>query len=121
MTTTAKRLLFWIPRILCLVFAAFISIFALDVFGEGLGFWRTSLALLMHLIPTFLILIVLAVSWRWEWVGAILFTALALLYLFTSWGQLHWSAYVVISGPLCLLGVLFLLNWVWRAELRYKS
>lgn len=72
----------------------------------------------MHLVPTFLILIVLAVSWRWEWVGGVLFTALALLYLVTSWGRLHWSAYAVISGPLCLLGVLFLLNWLWRAELR---
>ncbi len=66
MTTTSKRALFWIPRALCLVFAAFISIFALDVFGEGLRGWQTALALLMHLIPTFLILIVLAVSWRWN-------------------------------------------------------
>jgi hypothetical protein len=109
------------PRILCLMFAAFISLFALDVFDEGLGVWKTALALLMHLIPTFLILIVLAVSWRWEWVGAVLFTALALLYLFTSWGRLHWSAYVVISGPLCLVAALFLLNWLWRAELRASS
>ena len=121
MTTTSKRALFWMPRILCLMFAAFISLFALDVFQEGLGVWRTALALLMHLIPTFLILIVLAISWRWEWVGAVLFTALALLYLVTSWGRLHWSAYAVISGPLCLLGVLFLVNWIWRAELRCKT
>ena len=121
MTTTSKRALFWMPRILCLVFAGFISLFALDVFQEGLGAWRTTLALLMHLIPTFLILIVLAVSWRWEWVGALLFTGLALLYLLTSWGRLHWSAYVVISGPLFLLGVLFLLNWIWRAELGCKT
>jgi hypothetical protein len=121
MTTTSKRALFWIPRILCLVFAAFISLFALDVFEEGLGVWRTALALLMHLIPTFLILVVLAVSWRWEWVGGVLFTALALLYLVLFWGRFHWSAYAMISGPLCLVGVLFLLNWVWRADLRYKS
>ena len=121
MTTTSKRVLFWIPRLLCLAFAAFISLFALDVFGEGLGVWRTTLALLMHLIPTFLILIVLAVSWRWEWVGAVLFTALALLYLILFWGRFHWSAYAAISGPLCLVGVLFLLNWLWKAELRCKS
>ena len=36
MKTTPKRLLFWTPRILCLLFAGFISLFALDVF-EGQG------------------------------------------------------------------------------------
>jgi hypothetical protein len=64
MTTPPKQLLFWSPRILCLLFAAFISIFAADVLGEGYGFWKTILALLIHLIPTWLVLIVLAVSWR---------------------------------------------------------
>src|SRR4051812_19280627 len=109
MTTTSKSALFWIPRLLCLVFAVFISLFALDVFEERLGVWRTALAFLMHLIPTFLILVVLAVSWRWEWVGAVLFTALAVLYIVLAWGRFHWSAYALISGPLCLIGVLFLL------------
>ena len=116
-----KRLLFWTPRILTILFAAFISIFALDVFGEGYGFWKTILALLMHLIPTGIILIVLAMSWRWEWVGAILFTALGAFYLTKFWGRFHWSAYLCISGPLFLIGVLFLLNWRYKRELRAGS
>ena len=49
--------------------------------------------------------------------GGVLFTALALLYLVLFWGRFHWSAYAMISGPLCLVGVLFLLNWLWRADL----
>ena len=116
-----KRILFWAPRILGILFAAFISIFALDVFGEGYGFWKTILALLMHLIPTGIILIVLAMSWRWEWVGGILFPALGVLYLVWSWGRFPWSVYLVMSGPLVLVGVLFLLNWVYRRELRASS
>jgi hypothetical protein len=118
MKRPVKRLLFWTPRVLCILYAVFISLFALDVFGEGYGFWGTMLALLMHLIPTFVILIVLAISWRWEWVGGILFIALGVLYLAMSWGRLHWSAYLLISGPLFLVGVLFLINWLYRAELR---
>jgi hypothetical protein len=118
MKRPVKRLLFWAPRILCILFAVFVSLFALDVFGEGYGFWGTMLALLMHLIPTFVILIVLAISWRWEWVGGIMFIALGVLYLVTSWGRFHWSAYLLISGPLFLVGVLFLINWLYRAELR---
>jgi len=118
MKRPVKRLLFWAPRILCILFAVFVSLFALDVFGEDYGFWGTILALLMHLIPTGVILIVLAISWRWEWVGGVLFIALGVLYLVLAWGRLHWSAYLVISGPLFLVGVLFLINWLYRAELR---
>ena len=103
---------------LCLLFAVFLSLFALDVFGEHLGFWKTTAALFIHLIPTWIVLAVLAVTWRWEWVGAILFNGLALFYLIAFGGRFHWSAYVVISGSLSLIGVLFLLNWTYRKELR---
>ena len=40
MKSISKRLLYWVPRILAILFATFISIFALDVFGEHLPFWR---------------------------------------------------------------------------------
>ena len=66
-----KPLLFWTPRVLCLLFAVFLSLFALDVFNEGYGFWKTILALFMHLVPTSIVLAVLAISWRWEWAGAL--------------------------------------------------
>jgi hypothetical protein len=121
MKATSKRLLFWTPRVLCLLFAAFISIFALDVFEEGFGGWKTVVALLMHLIPTFLVLLVLAVSWRWEWVGALLFGGLAVGYVALFWGRFHWSAYAAISGPLCLVGLLFFFNWLCRGELHSHS
>jgi hypothetical protein len=121
MKTPMKRFLFWTPRMLCLLFAAFISLFALDVFAEHHGFWNTTLALLMHLIPTGILLAILAVSWRWEWVGGLVFPALGAVYLITAWGKFHWSAYAIISGSLFLLGALFLLGWSQRAELRAET
>ncbi len=121
MNMNMKRVLFWTPRVLCILFAIFLSVFALDVFSEGYGLWKTIGALLLHLIPTFIVVIVLVIAWRWEWVGAILFSALALFYLATTWGRYHWSAYVSISGPLFLIGILFLLNWRYRAEVRKRQ
>ena len=73
MKNGAQRLLLWMPRFLFLLLAAFISIFAVDVFGAGNGFWKTVVALGLHLVPTALILIALAISWRRPWAGAILF------------------------------------------------
>jgi hypothetical protein len=112
-----KRIVFWMPRILCVLFAVFVSLFALDVFGEGYGFWETLVALLMHLIPTGIVLISLAIAWRWEWIGAILFVALGIWYIIMAWGKFDWITYLLISGPLFLIGALFLVNWLFPAEL----
>ncbi len=120
MNKGVKRALFWTPRVLCIIFAVFLSLFALDVFGKEHGFWETTLALLIHLLPVYLVVAALVIAWRWEWIGAILFVALALFYLLWFWGRFHWSAYVVISGSLFMLAVLFLLNWIFRAELRTR-
>ena len=114
----ARHWLFWSPRALCILFAVFISMFALDVFGEGQGFWQTTIALLFHLIPTALIVVALALAWRWEWLGAVLFFLLALGYVAMVGLCRPWSWYAFISGPLLLVAVLFLLNWIYRKELR---
>ena len=119
MEESVKRLLFWTPRILCIAFAVFVSLFALDVFGEGYKFFETVLLFLIHLIPTGILLIALVVSWRCEWIGAIAFTALGVLYIVMFWDrEFSWSVYVMMSGPLFLLGILFLINWLCRKQLR---
>jgi hypothetical protein len=115
------KILFWAPRILCLLFAAFISLFALDVFDAGYGFWGTVLALLIHLVPTWLVLISLAIAWRWEWIGAILFVVLGAWYIIEAWGKFTWVTYLMISGPAFLIGALFLFNWLFRAQLRRST
>jgi len=102
----------WPARILTILFAGFISIFALDVFSEGLDFWNTIPALLLHLTPAFIILFILWLSWNRSWPGAIFFPLLGLVYLITAWGKFHWTAYAVISGPLFLLGVLYFISWI---------
>jgi hypothetical protein len=121
MKKPVKWVVFWTPRIVCVLFAIFISLFALDVFGEAYGFWETIVAFLIHLIPTGIILVVLAIAWRWEWIGAALFVGLGVWYLLMAWGKFGWPTYLVIAGPLFLLGTLFMLNWLYRAELRSST
>ncbi len=58
-----NKILYWTPRVLGILFAVFISIFALDVFGEY-GFPEVLVALFMHLIPTFLVVGVLLIAWK---------------------------------------------------------
>jgi hypothetical protein len=113
-----KQFLFWSPRVLTIPFALFVSLFALDVFDEGYGFWGTVVALFMHLIPTWIVLVILCLSWRWEWIGAVLIVALGLLYAYWAVGRGHPEWTVPMSGPLFLVGGLFLLNWLYREQVR---
>jgi hypothetical protein len=115
-----KRFLYRAPRVLGVLFALFISLFALDVFGEGHSIWQTILALLIHLVPVYILVIVLVIAWKWEWVGAVAFAALAVLYVVAAWGSFHWSAYAAISGPLVVLSALFLVGWIHRKQIRSR-
>jgi len=117
MSPVARRLLFWAPRILCIAFAIFLSLFALDIFEEGHCFGQIALALLIHMIPTFILLAVIFVAWRWEWAGAVLFAAAAALYAAKVLPK-HPSWAAIISVPLLVIASLFLANWLKRSELR---
>ncbi len=119
MSFNRKKWVFWTPRVGVLAFAAFLSIFALDVFEEGLGFWRTALALVMHLIPVFAVLLVAALAWRWEWVGTVFLTLLGGLHIwFATQRHLAPVAQAAIAGPLFVLAALFLWGWLDRRKPR---
>jgi hypothetical protein len=112
MTTAAPRFLFWAPRILGSLFAIFLSVFALDAFQDGRSLWSNALALLMHLLPTALVALLVALAWRHELFGAIVFSCLGVLYIVWARGRFNWLAYAFIAGPLFVVGSLFLASWV---------
>jgi hypothetical protein len=118
MRRTANRLLDWAPRALGIAYALFISVFALDVFGENLPFGKLVLALAIHLIPTGMILVVLAFGWKWEWLGSAGFITLGLLYMWTTRLRFPAIVYLTISGPAFAIGLLFLANWFRRRKAR---
>jgi hypothetical protein len=72
--------------------------------------WRKLLALLIHLIPSFIITISLIIAWKKEFMGAMLFFSLALGYILMAWSRLNIYTVLLIAGPLILIGVLFLIN-----------
>jgi len=101
----------WVPRACALCFAAFLALFALDVLGTGLGFWASLGVIALHLVPTAVVLAVLALAWRHEVAGSIAYLALAAGYLIMAAGRFHWSVIAAISGSLAGLGILFFASW----------
>ena len=110
-----KQLIFWSPRILAVLYAMFISLFALDVFSEGTGFWQTVGALALHLIPTGIVVGLLVLSLRRERLGGALFVLTGIVYAIPAMAHLHTAVVLVIAGPLFAIGILFLLNGSIRA------
>lgn len=102
-----KTWLFWLPRILAILFIGLISLFAFDVFDADLSLGGKLLGLVMHLIPTCVLLIALVIAWKWPLPGGILFILGGVAYFFFARGQ-HWSAYLLIGGIPVLIGLLFI-------------
>jgi hypothetical protein len=111
MTRTVRRLVLWVPRIVLLAFAAFIGLFALDVFSAGYDFLETLLALAIHLLPTVLLLGAAWLAWRRPWVGAVCSVGWSAWYLAESWGRFPISVYTLLVGAPLLVGALFALDW----------
>ena len=96
----AKRILFWAPRILAILYILFISLFALDVFGEDYGFLVTIWALFMHLIPSFIMLTGLLIAWKRPFAGGILFLLLAVLFTLFFHTYRRPDAFLLLTFPL---------------------
>ena len=109
------KALYWTPRILSLVFVCFLALFSLDVFDMGLGFWGTAAALLIHNLPSLILLLVVIVAWKHEIVGAVGFILGGFLYIGLlmrnpfEWYYMVWA--LQISGTAFLIGALFLVGW----------
>jgi len=114
-----KAFLYWLPRILCILAILFISIFALDAFQPDLTIWQQIQAFLMHLIPSFVLLLFLVIAWRWELVGGIIFLLIGLVmspviyqHNYNMNGSVWMSIGIIamITFPFILVGILFILG-----------
>jgi hypothetical protein len=115
-----NKFIYWIPRVLGILFVLFLTVFSWDVFDGNYGFWGTILALFIHNIPALILLIILIISWKREIVGGVAFIIAGLLYIALQlmrilveppfqWDMLFWS--LPIAAPAFLVGILFWIGW----------
>ena len=119
MNTRLGNLLLWSPRILGVLVCLFLSLFALDAFGGGKTFIQALPDFGIHVAPMLVLLAVVAVSWRWAWVGGLVFTGLAVAYACFAGNHIDWI--LGIAGPLLIVGILFSWSWIHPGELRANA
>ena len=113
------KVLHWLPRVICILAILFVSMFALDAFSPNLTIWQQIGAFIIHLIPSFILLIVLLIAWKWELVGGIIFIVIGLslspFIFFHNYKMNHsiWMSLGIISIitlPFIIAGILFVIS-----------
>jgi len=111
----------WLPRIICILAILFVSMFALDAFSPGLTIWQQIGGFLIHLIPSYILLAMLIVAWKWEYSGGITFTITGLAFCVSvfllnhnrnqfSVAQSAVNA-LLVAFPFVIVGVLFIVSY----------
>ena len=113
----STKILFWVPRILSIIVILFISLFALDAFQPERSIWDQVEDFATHLIPSFILFVLLLVAWKWELIGGAIFLLLGLIFspiVFNLNYNLNHSvvksliAIGLITLPFIFIGVIFM-------------
>ena len=114
------KILYWTPRVLCILAIMFISLFALDAFEPGRTLGQQLLAFLIHLVPSFILLAILLVAWKWEKIGAIIFILIGVImsplvfihnYRMNESFGMSLGIIAMITLPFIIVGILFVLSY----------
>lgn len=113
------KIIFWTPRIAGIVIAVFVSLFALDVFDMEGSIWEKIGGFIIHALPAIIMGIVVALAWKRDWLGFVVFLIAAIFFLrFLLGNSEGWLGMILLfSGPMAAIAALFWANWKWKDEL----
>lgn len=118
---TTHPFIYWLPRILGVLFALFLMLFSLDVIEMGKSVQEIATGLFIHNVPALTLLLLVIIAWKYELVGAISFFLVGGIYilLVTStsrfeWYMLNWL--LIISGPAFFISGLFAYQWIQKQK-----
>lgn len=123
-------LVHWTPRIICMLAILFISMFALDAFSPEHTIWEQIVGFFMHLIPSFILLAVLLVAWKWELIGGVIFTVIGIAlspiifqhnYAMNQSVSMSLLIILMITFPFIVVGVLFMSSHFMKKKQLLKS
>jgi glucose dehydrogenase len=109
--TATEKVFYWLPRILSIGFAIFLSLFALDVFS-GPFEPMMLVGFAVHILPSLVLLGAILLAWKYDLVGVVMFFGFAVFYVWSAGLDRPWSWYASIALPSAVVGILFLVSWL---------
>ena len=111
-----KKIVYWMPRVLAILFTLFIMMFSLDVF-DGTSSLTDQLIGFFNL-PAYGIILVIVLAWKKDIIGMIGFALIAIGLFMMVMGSNQPSGSAVnpavffISGPALLISLLYGFSWI---------
>ena len=111
-----SRLLYWIPRVLAILGILFMMMFSLDSFDGTEPIGKKILGFLIHNIPVFILIIVLIIAWKREFLGGILFIVVFIA------GSIFFRSFtgnpqsLIVIAPLFVTGILFIVHYMYSGK-----
>jgi hypothetical protein len=112
------KIIYWLPRVICILAILFVGMFALDAFAPGLTIWQQIGGFLIHLIPCYILIILLVVAWKWEYIGGIIYTIAGLGFCISvfllNYNRNQFSVAqslvnaLLVAFPFVIVGILFI-------------
>ncbi len=102
----------WIPRILTLLYIAFLMLFSVDVFFMEGPLLQKVGGFLIHNVPAFLFLLSLAITWKQPiWTAGLVFVCDFIITLLYGTFE-EWSHFLVFSIPPLFFALLFVVIYL---------
>jgi hypothetical protein len=99
----------WIPRGIMFFYIIFLLLFALDAFSTPQPLWDQFLDFIIHGLPSWILIIVLAITWKKPFlagISVIILSSLGMIFFST---YQHLSGFFVVTLPPMLIGLSFII------------
>ena len=120
-----EGLFYWLPRSLSIIAIIIVTAFSFDVFQSGESVAGQLEDLVIHLVPSYLLTVILVVAWKWEYTGGIIFLVIGLVsspYVFYGNYSNNHSVtsslitILLVTVPFIIIGALFLVSYYKRKK-----
>ena len=111
MSSLARKTIYWIPRVLALLFTVPVLIFALLSGAAEYGGGLKGIALNSpNAIPWIILLGVVFVAWKWEKIGGYALIAMSIMFAFMFNAIDNPIVALVLLAPILISGAMFLVS-----------
>ena len=113
-----KKIVYWMPRVLAILFTLFIMMFSLDVFDGTSSLTDQLIGFFMHNLPAYGVILVIVFAWKKDIIGMIGFALIAIGLFMMVMGSNQPSgsavnpAVFIVSGPALLISLLYGFSWI---------
>ena len=100
----------WIPRLFSIFLIIYFGLFTLEVWYQDVSLAQKLIDLIIHLIPSIVMLICLLVSWRFQTAGGMMFVVAGFgsAIFFNTFSSL--TDFILISFPIFISAILFFIS-----------